>query len=145
MDKACVGRHQILFSAYAEVFPDDIQGSRHWVPFLCLRRGVSGTSIVQEGDMSFSLPTQRCFSGYCSGGERRELFSAYAEVFLKSPKISLRVHSFLCLRRGVSPGYRKSDRIAPLFSAYAEVFPRPPTTPIAKGSFLCLRRGVSSL
>ena len=111
--------------------------------FLCLRRGVSIILCHIAFGATFSLPTQRCFSGYCSGGERRELFSAYAEVFLKSPKISLRVHSFLCLRRGVSGGngcvrdgsnfslptqrcFRYATRSLPffhLFSAYAEVFP----------------------
>ena len=94
---------------------------------------------------TFSLPTQRCFQLAGRVGSLGVLFSAYAEVFLMRRKAQRLNGSFLCLRRGVSPGYRKSDRIAPLFSAYAEVFPRPPTTPIAKGSFLCLRRGVSSL
>ena len=176
---------RLLFSAYAEVFPAGVKKGDTIEPFLCLRRGVStgeeivipypltflclrrGVSIILchiAFGATFSLPTQRCFSGYCSGGERRELFSAYAEVFLKSPKISLRVHSFLCLRRGVSGGngcvrdgsnfslptqrcfsmfqFPLSDVV--LFSAYAEVFPLCHPVSSFFSPFLCLRRGVSS-
>ena len=195
----------LLFSAYAEVFLSVSKARAFPFPFLCLRRGVSGThlatyctggfslptqrcfcilpfsffphatflclrrgvSIVapfpagtdyfslptqrcfnRRGDRhtvpsNFSLPTQRCFHHSLSYSIRSHLFSAYAEVFLKSPKISLRVHSFLCLRRGVSGGngcvrdgsnfslptqrcFRYATRSLPffhLFSAYAEVFP----------------------
>ena len=154
-----------LFSAYAEVFPDLTSMPQSLPPFLCLRRGVSIILCHIAFGATFSLPTQRCFSGYCSGGERRELFSAYAEVFLTSPKISLRVHSFLCLRRGVSGGngcvrdgsnfslptqrcfsmfqFPLSDVV--LFSAYAEVFPLCHPVSSFFSPFLCLRRGVSSL
>ena len=152
-----------LFSAYAEVFPAGVKKGDTIEPFLCLRRGVSIVAPFPAGTDYFSLPTQRCFSGYCSGGERRELFSAYAEVFLKSPKISLRVHSFLCLRRGVSvmpPGLflfftfsLPTQRCFPdikqlflqpiLFSAYAEMFPSTQSEQSDVWAFLCLHRGVS--
>ena len=134
-----------LFSAYAEVFPACWASRFSWSAFLCLRRGVSYAEEGATLEWVFSLPTQRCFRYEGETRPAPDLFSAYAEVFPSRTARAKRSRSFLCLRRGVSPGYRKSDRIAPLFSAYAEVFPRPPTTPIAKGSFLCLRRGVSSL
>ena len=138
-----VGSLGVLFSAYAEVFPFYSQSKRAPPPFLCLRRGVSYAEEGATLEWVFSLPTQRCFRYEGETRPAPDLFSAYAEVFPSRTARAKRSRSFLCLRRGVSPGYRKSDRIAPLFSAYAEVFPRPPTTPIAKGSFLCLRRGVS--
>ena len=31
----------VLFSAYAEVFPSALLSTHLWLPFLCLRRGVS--------------------------------------------------------------------------------------------------------
>ena len=71
-----------LFSAYAEVFPEQIRGCRLWFAFLCLRRGVSRSSTPNAMIRSFSLPTQRCFFLSISEGWERSLFSAYAEVFL---------------------------------------------------------------
>ena len=93
--------------------------------------------------MSFSLPTQRCFLLLRAGSDRRELFSAYAEVFPVSGSGVGFGCTFLCLRRGVSSVHftadyykdfslptqrcfhRKSVRARSffLFSAYAEVFP----------------------
>ena len=111
----------------------------------------------------FSLPTQRCFRVSTHHHRKRDLFSAYAEVFLTAALAPTVKESFLCLRRGVSsdkslsflasgfslptqrcfslPGsafcYRQ------LFSAYAEVFPRDVCCYMPFRPFLCLRRGVS--
>ena len=52
----------ILFSAYAEVFPDDYDHHLEGGAFLCLRRGVSYITEPAE--------------------QMDTLFSAYAEVFL---------------------------------------------------------------
>ena len=131
--------------------------------FLCLRRGVSWISPTTGCRVDFSLPTQRCF--YLSDREKkdRELFSAYAEVFLRSPDSASPFDPFLCLRRGVSPkrGFVASARSFSLptqrcflseplpcfpdalFSAYAEVFRRERRLPGRSTPFLCLRRGVS--
>ena len=119
-----VGSLGVLFSAYAEVFPFYSQSKRAPPPFLCLRRGVSYAEEGATLEWVFSLPTQRCFRYEGETRPAPDLFSAYAEVFPSRTARAKRSRSFLCLRRGVSPGYRKSDRIAPLFSAYAEVFPR---------------------
>lgn len=70
-----------LFSAYAEVFPVEHNLEVAVRPFLCLRRGVSDTSILQYGRTCFSLPTQRCFHTSYSQPLHQFLFSAYAEVF----------------------------------------------------------------
>ena len=51
--------------------------------FLCLRRGVSVTLLVGVQLVNFSLPTQRCFRIAAQEKESYELFSAYAEVFLR--------------------------------------------------------------
>ena len=71
----------ILFSAYAEVFPDDYDHHLEGGAFLCLRRGVSEKEARLYRYRNFSLPTQRCFQRI--GVEVRVicLFSAYAEVF----------------------------------------------------------------
>ena len=93
--------------------------------FLCLRRGVSDTRERRGLHLIFSLPTQRCFPREQPGRNARDLFSAYAEVFL-SPRAR-------SLFRGL------------LFSAYAEVFPPPKSLGRSPRTFLCLRRGVSRL
>ena len=100
----------LLFSAYAEVFPEHSSMSSPGVTFLCLRRGVSFLSSISHPRDCFSLPTQRCFwrQGVIYGQWR--LFSAYAEVFPHSPFGFLPSSSFLCLRRGVS---RFTRAIAP--------------------------------
>ena len=92
----------ILFSAYAEVFPDDYDHHLEGGAFLCLRRGVSEKEARLYRYRNFSLPTQRCFQRI--GVEVRVicLFSAYAEVFPSSQPLSRFVSPFLCLRRGVS-------------------------------------------
>ena len=112
-------------------------------PFLCLRRGVSQARIQRQ------LTPQ--------------LFSAYAEVFLRFQFSSVGSLAFLCLRRGVSEPDRSlhddadfslpTQRCFPpekgkgaaldLFSAYAEVFPVVSDALAALAAFLCLRRGVS--
>ena len=132
-----------LFSAYAEVFPFYSQSKRAPPPFLCLRRGVSAKSSETASAASFSLPTQRCFSG--------------------SNSAPVDAATFLCLRRGVSflsekfgsyhdfslPTQRCFQRLLRLpdpwrlFSAYAEVFPPPKSLGRSPRTFLCLRRGVS--
>ena len=75
---------QLLFSAYAEVFPAPTTLMSAWPPFLCLRRGVSLKSVKTFLGSNFSLPTQRCFWDEHRAGRRHVLFSAYAEVFLLS-------------------------------------------------------------
>ena len=124
-----------LFSAYAEVFPFYSQSKRAPPPFLCLRRGVSYAEEGATLEWVFSLPTQRCFRYEGETRPAPDLFSAYAEVFPSRTARAKRSRSFLCLRRGVSPGYRKSDRIAPLFSAYAEVFPVTAVLPAVSKNF----------
>ena len=52
---------EVLFSAYAEVFPLQESDVGFWQPFLCLRRGVSDAKRMVQQTASFSLPTQRCF------------------------------------------------------------------------------------
>ena len=70
----------------------------------------------------FSLPTQRCFYLQLPYLQAQELFSAYAEVFLRH-SISRSPHqAFLCLRRGVSMSKGSLILTLVLFSAYAEVF-----------------------
>ena len=93
------------------------------VSFLCLRRGVSITG-------SF-------------GCDDRQLFSAYAEVFLRASGIQCIELSFLCLRRGVSAEALTCEVQPALFSAYAEVFPPGRFLPDNQAAFFCLRRGVS--
>ena len=73
-----------LFSAYAEVFLGPQGNNRGRVPFLCLRRGVSEAAANRFAADFFSLPTQRCFPPQKFGLDPRLLFSAYAEVFLRS-------------------------------------------------------------
>ena len=131
-----------LFSAYAEVFPSTSRVRLKPASFLCLRRGVSDTSILQYGRTCFSLPTQRCFSVSPRVSVIDWLFSAYAEVFPPARVPRSLTQPFLCLRRGVSflsekfgsyhdfslPTQRCFQRLLRLpdpwrlFSAYAEVF-----------------------
>ena len=152
-----------LFSAYAEVFPSTSRVRLKPASFLCLRRGVSDTSILQYGRTCFSLPTQRCFSVSPRVSVIDWLFSAYAEVFPPARVPRSLTQPFLCLRRGVSrlrsrlrfyaafslPTQRcffcGLDCIPPglLFSAYAEVFPTYWRRSKSYLPFLCLRRGVS--
>ena len=135
------------------------------LPFLCLRRGVSGEVTVPPPPVPFSLPTQRCFWKRDNSDWITVLFSAYAEVFpLKIINYDQTV-SFLCLRRGVSVAKIVLDSlndfslptqrcfsflhalkaILPLFSAYAEVFLGVRRRRSGGEPFLCLRRGVSFL
>ena len=93
---------EILFSAYAEVFPLSASVLRSERPFLCLRRGVSPLTTSAETLDDFSLPTQRCFQFHRLLPARTTLFSAYAEVFLPSTSPPIITRTFLCLRRGVS-------------------------------------------
>ena len=71
-----------LFSAYAEVFLSPRRSRPQSLPFLCLRRGVSG--VIDRPK------------------KKGALFSAYAEVFLAEPAFACNTETFLCLRRGVS-------------------------------------------
>ena len=91
-----------LFSAYAEVFLDHSHTLKVVWAFLCLRRGVSILQGMPVGNLSFSLPTQRCFYVDLVVAEGASLFSAYAEVFPYSVPSCIGVFAFLCLRRGVS-------------------------------------------
>ena len=105
------------------MFPSLIFPALLHCPFLCLRRGVSFCSIGQRPRLSFSLPTQRCFS---LRSQRSVLWCA-----------------FLCLRRGVSRATAFAVMRGKLFSAYAEVFLLHASfSPVCR-TFLCLRRGVS--
>ncbi len=72
-----------LFSAYAEVFPEGEAGLFRGYAFLCLRRGVSDYFPRERWSVTFSLPTQRCFSTLSDFCDDDLLFSAYAEVFLE--------------------------------------------------------------
>ena len=134
---------EILFSAYAEVFPLSASVLRSERPFLCLRRGVSLEAVIE------------CVVD--------PLFSAYAEVFPHLRPVQRHWMTFLCLRRGVSSStgcfllvrhfslptqrcfFRPLHRrlLQGLFSAYAEVFPPQKRASSIFFSFLCLRRGVS--
>ena len=73
-----------LFSAYAEVFLKIALKDGVDIPFLCLRRGVSGVIDRSKKKGAFSLPTQRCFYQQIAMSAADALFSAYAEVFLNS-------------------------------------------------------------
>ena len=77
-----VNERRRLFSAYAEVFLMRRKAQRLNGSFLCLRRGVSDTRERRGLHLIFSLPTQRCFPREQPGRNARDLFSAYAEVFL---------------------------------------------------------------
>ena len=154
---------KVLFSAYAEVFPNKSIEAFLLATFLCLRRGVSSSTGKSHFRTSFSLPTQRCFRAFSAFPRLRQLFSAYAEVFPEHSSMSSPGVTFLCLRRGVSflssishprdcfslPTQRCFWRQGViygqwrLFSAYAEVFPHSPFGFLPSSSFLCLRRGVS--
>ena len=92
----------VLFSAYAEVFLDSGSGAAENAAFLCLRRGVSIPKCRPMSSNDFSLPTQRCFQRVYRLTRPDFLFSAYAEVFPRSPHRASAGQSFLCLRRGVS-------------------------------------------
>ena len=101
---------------------------------------MSDSTLILAG--SFSLPTQRCFFPKVCPLMRNDLFSAYAEVFLRFSVLNAQDIAFLCLRRGVSsyPLLRRlveafslptqrcftemGEKIwtTKLFSAYAEVF-----------------------
>ena len=78
---ASVRTRKRLFSAYAEVFLPLLRLFPRLTPFLCLRRGVSFFSRRSCCDLTFSLPTQRCFPCIFREKIRNHLFSAYAEVF----------------------------------------------------------------
>ena len=80
-----IERHDILFSAYAEVFPMKKSQADIIVAFLCLRRGVSPMILIATVVATFSLPTQRCFFSFFLRFHKQLLFSAYAEVFLFCP------------------------------------------------------------
>ena len=111
--------------------------------FLCLRRGVSTKADEVLAALRFSLPTQRCFLFSDLGVSWKDLFSAYAEVFLAKTLLERRRTHFSlptqrCFR--VSP---RSGSLEFLFSAYAEVFLSPTGSAYSVETFLCLRRGVS--
>ena len=133
----------VLFSAYAEVFPDGQERARPSLAFLCLRRGVSPLSILPNSSKPFSLPTQRCFFLRLSSFQGSYLFSAYAEVFLSAEFWLILAESFSLPTQRC---FRYATRSLPffhLFSAYAEVFPACWASRFSWSAFLCLRRGVS--
>ena len=138
-----VGVRDVLFSAYAEVFPGISVPQAICLTFLCLRRGVSTKADEVLAALRFSLPTQRCFLFSDLGVSWKDLFSAYAEVFLAKTLLERRRTHFSlpsqrCFR--VSP---RSGSLEFLFSAYAEVFLSPTGSAYSVETFLCLRRGVS--
>ena len=111
-----------LFSAYAEVFPDDYDHHLEGGAFLCLRRGVSEKEARLYRYRNFSLPTQRCFQRI--GVEVRVicLFSAYAEVFpthtdQRHADRSFSLPTQRCFSDSAASCFRRH-----LFSAYAVVF-----------------------
>ena len=112
----------MLFSAYAEVFPDDYDHHLEGGAFLCLRRGVSEKEARLYRYRNFSLPTQRCFQRI--GVEVRVicLFSAYAEVFpthtdQRHADRSFSLPTQRCFSDSAASCFRRH-----LFSAYAVVF-----------------------
>ena len=111
--------------------------------FLCLRRGVSASTVTIRAARPFSLPTQRCFYLKRHHPEKARLFSAYAEVFPGGGTRSKAEETFLCLRRGVSDLDDFVRQLVVLFSAYAEVFLDSGSGAAENAAFLCLRRGVS--
>ena len=120
--------HDVLFSAYAEVFPKASAKGKAKKTFLCLRRGVSLTFIFLSSLLSFSLPTQRCFPAEGCAITTVGLFSAYAEVFLTTGTRSDPARTFLCLRRGVS-GLPEDERSFVSFSLPTQrCFRIPPRT-----------------
>ena len=111
-----------LFSAYAEVFPDDYDHHLEGGAFLCLRRGVSEKEARLYRYRNFSLPTQRYFQRI--GVEVRVicLFSAYAEVFpthtdQRHADRSFSLPTQRCFSDSAASCFRRH-----LFSAYAVVF-----------------------
>ena len=138
-----VGSLGVLFSAYAEVFPFYSQSKRAPPPFLCLRRGVSYAEEGATLEWVFSLPTQRCFRYEGETRPAPDLFSAYAEVFLKRALDDVTTANFSLPTQRCFRSYADYLEAEKLFSAYAEVFPgaRPPDP--ERTPFLCLRRGVS--
>ena len=114
-----------LFSAYAEVFPNPRPVNACRCAFLCLRRGVSASTVTIRAARPFSLPTQRCFYLKRHHPEKARLFSAYAEVFPGEGTIELTFTGFSlptqrCFLSEPLPCFPDA-----LFSAYAEVFPVP--------------------
>ena len=133
----------LLFSAYAEVFPQQQVGDAVGVTFLCLRRGVSRSSAVRCLTSLFSLPTQRCFLLLDRAKTASELFSAYAEVFPSVVREEVEHHDFSLPTQRCFLDTKLSAKISQLFSAYAEVFPVVTVAFVMVVTFLCLRRGVS--
>ena len=79
--------------------------------------------MMKAMSMSFSLPTQRCFSLPTILTGIPALFSAYAEVFRGFDPSGPSVFSFsLPTQRCFPPGSHEPGQ-KDLFSAYAEVFP----------------------
>ena len=110
--------------------------------FLRVRGGVSTRPLSRSPFPPFSPRTRRCFLVVLELLRYTQVFSAYAEVFLKRHIIGKTDHSFLRVRGGVSytkneskaiqqfsPRTRRCFYLACLwcddysvFSAYAEVF-----------------------
>ena len=117
---------------------------KHWEPcFLRIRGGVSSLPFVSPTLIVFSPHTWRCFWDLYFRQSAKQVFSAYAEVFLKDYTAEPSTYGFLHIRGGVSDWLTRAggqDQFSPLtrrcfchtdrpwfipfvFSAYAEVFP----------------------
>ncbi len=157
-------RLESVFSAYAEVFPLQINFPPFFKSFLRVRGGVSWTLTKKQLDIMFSPRTRRCFRPKRPLSLNRPVFSAYAEVFPEANPTPHRLRRFLRVRGGVSVflrfhlqalrfsprtrrcfcvGVRRCEGVR-VFSAYAEVFPSTHSHGLGRRSFLRVRGGVSS-
>ena len=91
-----------VFSAQAEVFPDEKCELRQSQRFLRASGGVSPAFFNESTSDGFSPRKRRCFLALVHLSACRLVFSAQAEVFLQSPNIKIQHHSFLRASGGVS-------------------------------------------
>ena len=92
----------LVFSAYAEVFPRLVRLFQRGPSFLRVRGGVSGLLVDRIKILSFSPRTRRCFSIPNYLFWMGKVFSAYAEVFLIAAPSQAEDTCFLRVRGGVS-------------------------------------------
>ena len=73
-----------VFSACAEMFPTSVLDSLQRLCFLCMRRDVSAEREGRLISDVFSLHAQRCFHYKARRKDGRYVFSACAEMFLRT-------------------------------------------------------------
>ena len=155
----------MVFSACAEMFPEEETQNLLVQRLLCMRRDVSlpgGRIKAEEGS---SLHAQRCFQDLHEVVGCELVFSACAEMFPGKRCILCPDNCLLCMRRDVSISCQ--DRLLPhwsslhaqrcfcwqmgfvkldeVFSACAEMFPVDRRRCEAEDRLLCMRRDVSEL